>query len=153
MIPLGAYVSFKQDNRVRIRRHKAQLFLAGIEVNFLLSGVFFLLACTGSPHAEIYDWLAECNLYMAILNLMPAPLLDGGKTLGIALGIDNYLLFMLNVFSKRNRRRLAHSGWTGWLCIGLATFGTLTLSGLIVYMGYSLILDAKAIIELIELVG
>lgn len=153
VIPLGAYVSFKQDNRVRIRRHKAQLFLAGIEVNFLLSGVFFLLACTGSPHAEIYDWLAECNLYMAILNLMPAPLLDGGKTLGIALGIDNYLLFMLNVFSKRNRRRLAHSGWTGWLCIGLATFGTLTLSGLIVYMGYSLILDAKAIIELIELVG
>lgn len=28
VIPLGAYVSFKQDNRVRIRRHKAQLFLA-----------------------------------------------------------------------------------------------------------------------------
>lgn len=153
VIPLGAYVSFRQDNRVRTRRHKAQLFLAGIEVNVLLSGIFFLLACTGSPHAEIYDWLAECNLCIAILNLMPAPLLDGGKTLGIALGIDNYLLFMLNVFSKRNRRRLAHSGWTGWLCIGLATFGILTLSGLIVYTGYSLILDAKAIIELIELVG
>lgn len=151
VIPLGAYVSFKQDNRVRIRRHKAQLFLAGIEVNVLLSGVFFLLACTGSPHAEIYDWLAECNLYMAILNLMPAPVLDGGKTLGIALGIDNYLLFMLNVFSKRNRRRLAHSGWTGWLCIGLAAFGTLTLAALIVYVGYSLILDAKAIIDLIQL--
>ena len=151
VIPLGAYVSFKQDNRVRTRRHKAQLFLAGIEVNVLLSGIFFLLACTGSPHAEIYDWLAECNLYMAILNLMPAPVLDGGKTLGIALGIDNYLLFMLNVFSKRNRRRLAHSGWTGWLCIGLAFFGALTLAALIVYVGYSLILVAKAIIDLIQL--
>ena len=80
-----------------------------------------------------------------------APVLDGGKTLGIALGIDNYLLFMLNVFSKRNRRRLAHSGWTGWLCIGLAAFGTLTLAALIVYVGYSLILDAKAIIDLIQL--
>lgn len=151
VIPLGAYVSFKQDNRVRIRRHKAQLFLAGIEVNVLLSGVFFLLACTGSPRAEIYDWLAECNLYMAILNLMPAPVLDGGKTLGIALGIDHYLLFMLNVFSKENRNRLAHSGRTGWRCIGLAFFGTLTLAALIVYVGYSLILDAKAIIDLIQL--
>ena len=153
VIPLGAYVSFKQDSRVRARRHKAQLFLAGIEVNLLLSGAFFLLACTGSPHAEIYDWLAECNLYMAILNLMPAPVLDGGRALGIALGIDNYLLFMLNVFSRGHRKRLAHSGRAGRLCIGLASFGALTLVALIVYMGYSLILDVKAIIELIQILA
>ncbi len=125
IIPLGAYVSCKVDGRVRAKRHKVQFFLAGIEMNFLLAGLFSMLSCIPWALGETFYAAAYSNVFLGVLNLLIAPTLDGGKALTAALGIDDFWTFTRNALSRRHRKRLLHSGAAGWFCLGLSTAGVL----------------------------
>ena len=125
IIPLGAYVSCRPDGKVRAKRHKVQFFLAGIEMNFLLAGLFSMLSCIPWALGETFYIAAYSNVILGTVNLLIAPMLDGGKALAAALGIDDFWTFTRNALSRRHRKRLLHSGAAGWFCLGLSTVGAL----------------------------
>ena len=133
-LPIGAYVNFMYDSRKRKKRHNVQFNLAGIEMNLLLSGVCGLLSSVPGPFAGDFICFAFLNLLMSALNLLPAPVLDGGSALAAMFGIDHYSLFIKE--SLRKLKQLARSGAAGWLCIALAlagAVGMLVLIGLVVW--------------------
>ena len=80
LIPLGAYVAH-EDKKDATKAEKIQFALAGVEVNLLVAGICLLLAM------QSYQWsltmlsVANVNVILAGVNLLPASGLDGESSL------------------------------------------------------------------------
>lgn len=122
IFPIGAYVAH-EENEHASQKEKLQLSLAGIEVNLLMAGIFLLASSIGSSMAYTYASVANVNLILAILNLLPAGGLDGETALSALIGVESISEIAKECISnKRQRRQLLRSGAKGYACICLLGF-------------------------------
>lgn len=116
IIPLGAYVAH-EDKKDATKAEKIQFALAGVEVNLLIAGVCLLLAM------QPYQWsltmfsVANVNVLLAGINLLPASVLDGESALSAACGIDSIGEVARKWLTNKNRRqKLFRAGLPGYAC-------------------------------------
>lgn len=116
IIPLGAYVAH-EDKEDAAKAEKIQFALAGVEVNLLIAGVCLLLAM------QPYQWsltmfsVANVNVLLAGINLLPASGLDGESALSAACGIDSIGEVARKWLTNKNRRqKLFRAGLPGYAC-------------------------------------
>lgn len=110
----GAYV-LVSDKNVRSRFLRAQCSAAGIECNFLFSGIFLLLciACRGISGPLL--GIAAANLAIAACNLTLTGGLDGIRILGEIMGDVRYPDALIkSVKSSAKRKQLMKKGINGY---------------------------------------
>lgn len=116
IFPVGAYVAHLEKKNVSYFA-RLQFSLAGIEANVLIAAVFLLLSMIPSPLDATLATAANINVFLAVLNLLPASGLDGESALCALLGIDEISeyskLFLKN---KKFRKRVLHAGAPGYIC-------------------------------------
>lgn len=91
----GAYVML-DTSKVKKKLQKAQINLAGVEMNLLLAGIFFMLASSWSIQQSFIDEFsgAFCfagfqNVFLALLNMTFFQGLDGEHTISDLLGKES----------------------------------------------------------------
>lgn len=110
----GAYV-LTDDSGIRGRLQRLQLFAAGIESNFLLTGLFLTLAILVPVLGELFMMAAFANLILALSNLMLIRGLDGARILELLLGMNEpFTLAARVVKSRKIRQTLCRGGGRGW---------------------------------------
>ncbi len=138
IFPVGAYVAHLEKKKVR-RFAQFQFSLAGIESNIFLAAVFLLLSIMPSPLDTTFVMVANINVVLAVLNLLPASGLDGASALSALLGVEDISQCTKLFFTdKRFRMRILKSGKPGYLCV--AVFAVNLISS--VAAGVLLICDA-----------
>lgn len=119
IFPVGAYVAHEEKKNVR-RISQIQFSLAGIEANMLVAATCLQLSTTPSMLDTTFVAVANINILLAILNLLPASGLDGESALSALLGIDGIgkytKLFIKNKFF---RKKLFEAGIAGYSCIAV----------------------------------
>lgn len=106
IVGLGAYV-MSDDSDVRHRMQRVQIYAAGVETNFLLTGLFLIAAVT--LPIGCYGWTIAAleNLILALINLLPIDGIDGSRILALFLGIrDPYDSAKKVTASKRLRQEI-----------------------------------------------
>lgn len=83
----GAYVSMTYSH-IKKRSKRALIEIAGIQVNFLLAGLLFLLSYTTSL-TNLFYYMALANISLGLLNLMALKDLDGYKFVSTIFGDQN----------------------------------------------------------------
>lgn len=116
IIPLGAYVAH-EDKKDATKAEKIQFALAGVEVNLLIAGICLLLA------TQSYQWsltlfsVANVNVILSGVNLLPASGLDGESALSAACGIDSISEVARKwLANKKRRQKLLRAGLPGYAC-------------------------------------
>lgn len=84
----GAYALIGTD-RIRKRVHKALVSFAGGESNFMLSGLFALLAGKCELFGDTFLSAAILNLLLGLINMLPGTGIDGEHVLSHLLGTVN----------------------------------------------------------------
>lgn len=113
VLPIGAYVSHK-DKESALRNDRLKVSLAGIEMNILTAGIFFILSAFGGTYAVMFRYLGLVNLILVLFNLLPAQGLDGEAALSAVFDVDSiYSIAKKNLFDRKLRRRLYRSGRKG----------------------------------------
>lgn len=113
IIPMGAYVAHNEKQQTS-RRAKIQIALAGIEMNILLAGLFFIVSAYAGVYSEMLVIIGCLNIALALLNIIPAHGLDGELALSALFGVDSiYEIAKRNIFNAKLRHRLYHSGIKG----------------------------------------
>lgn len=115
----GAYVLLDMEE-IKNRFHRAQVHAAGVEMNFLLAGIFLLLTCFGWQGTTFFS-AAINNLVLAVFNLTLAQGLDGMGILSELLAADDLVEQARQLLgSKREKGRLRRRGAGGqaalWAC-------------------------------------
>ncbi len=124
ILPIIGYARVDYEKHLTVR-HRVQLMLAGIEVNFLLAGLCMVL--TYVFHSETLLILSFDNLLMGIVNLMPAFCLDGDRAISVLFGVDSLNATALSwLFSSEKRRRMLHGGVVGY--VWLVVFSVMLLA-------------------------
>jgi hypothetical protein len=117
ILPIGAYVAKVNEAGDR-KKESVQLYLAGVEADLMLAGVFFALA---AEFGELQWTVVEAgivNVIMIFLNLLLVKGLDGEGALSAFLEIDSISDTAMNWMKDRNKRRkLFTSGLTGYVCL------------------------------------
>ena len=121
-IPIGAYVANEEKEEVSAAE-EIQFALAGVEMNLLIAGVFFLIAILNDLISLTMVLAAKTNLYLASTNLLPVFELDGEYALSAAFGVKSISETARKwLFSRKRRRKLFHSGFPGYICFGIFIF-------------------------------
>lgn len=87
----GAYVLL-DTSRIRNKLYKAQINLAGVEMNLLLSGALMILLTNTRQNSILFPWKSALlyamvqNLFLAIVNIGFSEGLDGEHTISSILG-------------------------------------------------------------------
>ncbi len=120
--PIGAYVAHREQEDAS-KAQKIQFSLGGVETNLLIAGVCLFFAV----RHETLHWtlvsVATINVLLAGINLLPAPGLDGESALSALLEIESISNTSKRIlFSKKRRRKLIHSGLSGYICLGVLIF-------------------------------
>lgn len=117
IIPVGAYVAH-EDKKDATKSEKIQFALAGIEVNLLIAGICLLLAM------QYYQWsltmfsVANVNVILAGINLLPASGLDGESALSAACGINSISEVAKRCLTNKKRcQKLLRAGLPGYACL------------------------------------
>ena len=123
VLPLPSAYTFMKETTIKNRFKRTQIYAAGVEMNFLLTGICFILAYF-IPH----DWLCTFLFYVAIENFILGVSnlsfflpLDGFKIINTILGADDMawsmaLLFVSPVIWKEQLQK-GPSGLARILCI------------------------------------
>lgn len=120
-VPVGAYTAYQQTGD-RPLREKIQLSLAGIEVNLMLAGLFFLISLF-CPGADTWRMAAEVNIVLVLLNLLPVQGLDGECVVSDLFGVESIgALAWKSLTDRRKGERFLRSGPIGWLCLAFCAF-------------------------------
>lgn len=116
IIPLGAYIAH-EDKKDATKAEKMQFALAGVEVNLLIAGICLLLA------TQYYQWsltmlsVANVNVILAGVNLLPASGLDGESALSAVCGINSISEVARKWLTNKNhRQKLLRAGLPGYAC-------------------------------------
>ena len=101
----GAYVLIK-PKEIRGRLKRVQLYAAGVEMNFLLGGVYFLLASV-LPFDGFFFAAGYQNVFLGVLNLCFITVLDGSRIIGELIGSADFVFDIWNyLFHQSTRRKL-----------------------------------------------
>lgn len=101
----GAYVIMDEKN-VKSTVKRIQIYAAGVEANFALTGICLLLAVAVPPLFWMFSQAALCNGFLAVFNLSVMGGLDGMKVFSEVMGNRDLLGTVLDVLipdSKQNQ--------------------------------------------------
>jgi hypothetical protein len=113
----GAYVLMDMFS-VKNKLKRIQILLAGVEVNFLLCGLFLIFASLVHSCGRMFLFAAFSNGILGILNLTMTGGLDGMSVLSELLSTENLVDRAKSiVFDKKERRRLLHSETNGFAAV------------------------------------
>lgn len=122
IIPFGAYVAH-ENKKDATKAEKIQFALAGVEVNLLIAGICLLLA------TQSYQWsltmfsVANVNIILAGINLLPASGLDGEAALSAVFGVDSISEVAKKwLLDKNRRKKLLRFGFSGYACYCVFAF-------------------------------
>lgn len=122
IIPIGAYIAY-QDKKDVHKCNRIQFSLAGIEMNLLLAGLCLLGSVASNSLTMTLTLIANLNVALAIVNLLPAQGLDGENAISHALGVDSINAMARKwILKRRYRKRLLQSGYKGYVCMCLFVF-------------------------------
>lgn len=126
IIPFGAYVAH-ENKKDATKAEKIQFALAGVEVNLLIAGICLLLA------TQSYQWsltmfsVANVNIILAGINLLPASGLDGEAALSAVFGVDSISEVAKKwLLDKNRRKKLLRFGFSGYACYCIFAFTMLS---------------------------
>ena len=116
IIPFGAYVAH-EDMEDATKAEKIQFALAGVEVNLLIAGICLLLAMQSYQWSLTMFSIANVNVILAGVNLLPASGLDGESALSAACGINSISEVAKRwLTNKKRRQKLLRAGLPGYAC-------------------------------------
>ena len=117
VFPVGAYV-YHNKKKSATTRERIQFYLAGIEMNLILAGIFLLAAVAlAGVQSLTLIMAANINVYLALINLFPISRLDGEAILSAAFGVDSISKVAKKALrSKESRQALLHAGLPGYVC-------------------------------------
>lgn len=139
----GAYVLLDQKG-CRNRFHRIQINAAGVESNFLLTGLFLIFGAVVPSLGGFCLNAALCNGFLGLVNLTLIEGLDGASVISELIGTPELIARTKKyVFNRTERRRALRRGVTG--------FGTVALSCLL--FGMQLALPILLIVNVLEVVG
>ena len=119
IIPLGAYVAY-ENKKDATKAERIQFALAGVEVNLLIAGFCLLLAMQSYQLSLTLISVANVNVLLAAVNLLPSSGLDGESALSAALGIRSISEVARRwLTNKKRRQKLLRAGLPGYACICL----------------------------------
>ena len=91
--------------------------MAGVEVNLLIAGICLLLAMQSYQLSLTMLSVANVNVILAGVNLLPASGLDGESALSAACGIDSIGEVAREwLTNKKRRQKLLRAGLPGYAC-------------------------------------
>ena len=112
MMP-GAYVMIETSN-INVRMHRIQINAAGVKMNFLLTGIFGIIACCFYDYSAFFAAAAGNNLALGALNLMLIDGVDGINIMSELLGIEEFAYKAKKALKNRKyRKMLVHKGVSG----------------------------------------
>lgn len=128
VIPIGAYVAAREEKKA-LKSERIQFSLAGVEMNLFVAGIFLLAAQLVYPLSFTLVSVANVNVLLAGINLLPAAGLDGESALSAVFEVSSISKAAVKWFeSGKKRGILLHSGLPGYAC--LCVFGITLLSKL-----------------------
>lgn len=102
----GAYV-FMDGTRVKKRFQRIQIHAAGVEMNFLLCGVFLALGACFPLLGGVFLAAAICNGFLGLINLTFMDGLDGTSIVSDLLGVEDFVDCARNiVFNSEAREKI-----------------------------------------------
>ncbi len=117
IFPIGAYVAH-EDKQDATNKEKIQFALAGIEMNILIASVCLLISLTYYPLSLTMISVANVNVVLAGINLLPATGLDGESALSALCGVKSISELAQKCFAnKKYRKKLFRSGVSGYACV------------------------------------
>lgn len=109
----GAYV-LMDDTPVKRKLRRAQINAAGIEMNLLLAGGFFLIASLTYEYSGLFFGCSLANVFLGLINLTVAFGLDGEHIMGNLIGEDNFAgKSIITILGKKERTLLRKKGING----------------------------------------
>lgn len=140
LIPIGAYVAHG-DSKHASKAEKVQFALAGIEVNLLVAGLCFLLAVQESSWSMLLHTVANANMILAGVNLLPASGLDGEAALSAACGMNSVGKAAKRwLVSKQRRKTLLRAGLPGYACLCMFSITLIAKAVLWLVIGFDVVL-------------
>lgn len=116
ILPIGAYVAH-EDKKDVTRSEKVQFALAGVEMNLLIAGTCLLVAMKNYSLSLVLVSVANINVVLAGINLLPASGLDGESALSAVFRVNSISEVAKKcLLNKRRRHKLIHSGFYGYAC-------------------------------------
>lgn len=122
IIPIGAYVAH-EDKKDASRSEKVQFALAGVEMNLMIAGICLLMAMQYYSLSLVLVSVANINVVLAGINLLPASGLDGESALSAICGVNSISKVAKKcLFNKNRRQKLLRSGFSGYACYCVLAF-------------------------------
>ena len=122
IIPIGAYVAY-EDKKDASKSEKVQFALVGVEMNLLIAGIFLLIAMQYYPLSLVLVSVANINIVLAGINLLPASGLDGESALSAVFGVNSISEVAKKcLLNKKRRQKLLRSGFFGYVCCCIFAF-------------------------------
>lgn len=113
----GAYVLLDMS-LVKKKLQRIQIDAAGVEMNFLLCGVFLIFGALAPSFGGIFISAAVCNAFIGAINLTFIKGLDGTSIVSELLGIDDIIDSAKNiVFNRKARKRVIRQGPSGYATV------------------------------------
>lgn len=148
ILPIGAYVAY-EDKKDASKVKKMQFALAGIEANLLIAGICMLIAVQCPSLYMLMSSIANINMVLVLVNLLPTSNLDGESALSALFEINNISKVAEKwLFTKKLRQKLFSSGFPGYIffCVLVVTMlskllfmliiGFDIISMLLVFLGF-----------------
>lgn len=106
----GAYV-FMDTSNIKSQLKKVQIDAAGVEMNFLLAGIFLLLSLCSETLSGLCVGISYANIFLSAINLMFIDGLDGIAIIGELLGVESLVDKSRKIIKcKRKKRKIAKNG-------------------------------------------
>ena len=111
----GMYVLMDQTP-IGSRAQKTLVSSAGIEMNLMLVGIFGVLSAVYPTISLSFFMAAFMNLWLAFINLLPAPSVDGMRVMCALLGDENAVQTAEKAIrSRRLRKQYRTQGFRGYI--------------------------------------
>lgn len=111
----GMYVLMDQTS-ITSRVQKTLVNSAGIEMNLMLVGVFSILSVIYPAISLSFFMAAFMNFWLALINLLPAPSVDGMRVMCALLGDENAVQTAEKAIrSRRLRKQCRAQGFRGYI--------------------------------------
>lgn len=119
IIPIGAYVAHEGKENAT-KAEKMQFALAGVEMNLLIAGICLISAVCYYPLSSTMVSVANINVVLACINLLPASGLDGEYALSALCEVNSISEVSKKwLTNKKRRQKLLQSGLPGFVCLGI----------------------------------
>lgn len=145
IIPVGAFVARHKIER-GTRSKEVQFALAGVETNFLIAGICYILSAFSGTLSETLISVADMNIVFAVTNLIPCDGLDGEMAFNAIFDVDDFGALTKKWFSdKIYRKRLYARGFYGYVCSAILVFPIIVKIMIGGYIVFSIWSFAKSI--------